>query len=78
MCWTKGFNLHMRTDMIANVWVVQKPTSDGVVTSVEVFDAEGNSMAMFFGERKPGQPELQSWRDLVAGLQRHAAVAEAA
>ena len=74
----KGFNLHLRTDMIANVWVVQKPTSDGVVTSVEVFDAEGNNMAMFFGERKPGQPELQSWRDLVAGLQRHAAVAEAA
>lgn len=73
----KGFNLHLRTDMIANVWAVQKPTSDGVVTSVEVFDAEGNNMAMFFGERKPGQPELQSWRDLVAGLQRHAAVAEA-
>lgn len=74
----KGFNLHLRTDMIAHVWVVQKPTSDGVVTSVEVFDAEGNNMAMFFGERKPGQPELQGWRDLVAGLPRQTAVAEAA
>ena len=73
----KGFNLHLRTDMIAHVWVVQKPTSDGVVTSVEVFDAEGNNMAMFFGERKPGQPELQGWRDLVAGLPRQTAVAEA-
>ncbi|WP_034392089.1 hemin-degrading factor [Comamonas thiooxydans] len=73
----KGFNLHLRTDLIANVWVVQKPTSDGVVTSVEAFDAEGNNMAMFFGERKPGQPELQGWRDLVAGLPRKTAVAEA-
>jgi len=68
----------LRTDLIAHVWVVQKPTSDGVVTSVEVFDAEGNNMAMFFGERKPGQPELQGWRDLVAGLPRQTAVAEAA
>ncbi|WP_407715389.1 hemin-degrading factor [Comamonas testosteroni] len=74
----KGFNLHLRTDLISNVWLVQKPTSDGVVTSVEAFDAEGNNMAMFFGERKPGQPELQGWRDLVAGLPRKAAVAEAA
>jgi putative hemin transport protein len=73
----KGFNLHLRTDMIANVWLVQKPTSDGVVTSVEAFDAEGNNMAMFFGERKPGQPELQSWRDLAASLPRQNAVAEA-
>jgi hypothetical protein len=73
MCWT-SFNLHLRTDLIANVWVVQKPTSDGVVTSVEAFDASGNNMAMFFGERKPGQPELQGWRDLVAGLPRKAAV----
>lgn len=74
----KGFNLHLRTDMIDKVWVVQKPTSDGVVTSVEVFDHAGENMAMFFGERKPGQPELQSWRDLVAGLPRLADVAHAA
>lgn len=74
----KGFNLHLRTDLIDNVWVVQKPTSDGVVTSVEAFDAEGNNMAMFFGERKPGQPELQGWRDLAAGLPRQGAVVEAA
>lgn len=74
----KGFNLHLRTDLIDKVWVVQKPTSDGVVTSVEVFDAEGHNMAMFFGERKPGQPELQGWRDLVAGLARLATAAEVA
>ncbi|MDA8457009.1 hemin-degrading factor [Acidovorax sp. GBBC 3334] len=63
-----GFNLHLRTDRIAETWAVEKPTADGVVTSVEVFDAEGEVMAMFFGERKPGREELPGWRTLVAGL----------
>lgn len=65
-----GFNLHLREDMIATAWVVQKPTDDGVVTSVEVFDEAGDLMAMFFGSRKPGVPEQQAWRDIVARLPR--------
>ncbi len=64
-----GFNLHLREDLIEDVWVVEKPTSDGVVTSVEAFDARGELMAMFFGARKPGQSELQAWRHIVAHLQ---------
>ena len=69
-----GFNLHLREDLLANLWIVQKPTSDGIVTSVEAFDHEGELMAMFFGSRKPGTPELQGWRDLVARLPRLAEV----
>lgn len=65
-----GFNLHLREDMVAAVWIVEKPTGDGVVTSVEAFDATGELMAMFFGVRKPGQPELQAWRNLVSRLPR--------
>ncbi|WP_332778461.1 hemin-degrading factor [Polaromonas sp.] len=65
-----GFNLHLREDMIKNAWIVQKPTADGVVTSVEVFDGEGELMAMFFGSRKPGVPEQQAWRDIAARLPR--------
>lgn len=61
-----GFNLHMREDRIADVWVVRKPTRDGVVTSVEFFDADGFCFCMFFGERKPGQAEREDWRRLVA------------
>lgn len=63
-----GFNLHLREDMIADVWTVRKPTADGIVTSVEAFDRSGELMAMFFGSRKPGTPELQGWRDIVARL----------
>jgi putative hemin transport protein len=69
----EGFNLHLRTDLIEQVWLVQKPTADGIVTSIEVFDTAGDNMAMFFGERKPGQAELQAWRDLLARLPRTAA-----
>lgn len=65
-----GFNLHLREDMIKTAWIVQKPTVDGIVTSVEVFDGAGELMAMFFGSRKPGIPEQQAWRDIAARLPR--------
>ncbi len=62
------FNLHLRADKVAEVWKVEKPTTDGIVTSVEVFDATGERMATFFGMRKPGQPEREAWRDLAKDL----------
>lgn len=63
-----GFNLHLREDHIASAWIVRKPTVDGLVTSLELFDQHGEVIAMFFGERKPGKPELTTWRTLVEGL----------
>jgi len=63
-----GFNLHLREDHIANAWIVKKPTVDGIVTSLEIFDQSGETIAMIFGERKPGKPELQQWRSLVENL----------
>jgi putative hemin transport protein len=62
------FNLHLREDRLAEVWQVEKPTADGVITSVEAFDAGGERIATFFGKRKPGEPELQSWRALAHAL----------
>lgn len=67
-----GFNLHLRRDLITAAWLVRKPTSDGIVTSVELFDATGDVVAMFFGVRKPGQLELSAWRDLAESLPRAA------
>lgn len=63
-----GFNLHLREDLIAAAWVVKKPTDDGVVTSLEIFDRMGNTIALFFGKRKPGLPESADWRVSIAGL----------
>ncbi|MGL4968218.1 MAG: hemin-degrading factor [Inquilinus sp.] len=69
-----GFNLHLREDRIDSAWVVRKPTKDGVVTSLELFDVDGTLMAMLFGARKPGQPERSDWRELVARVSALAAV----
>jgi len=63
------FNLHLDTIKIAETWIVKKPTEDGIVTSVEVFNKEGEFIVQFFGERKPGIPELEGWRALVEGLE---------
>lgn len=59
------FNLHMRQDLIATAWVVRKPTIDGVVTSLELFDHQGEVIAMLFGQRKPGIPENIQWRAML-------------
>lgn len=63
-----GFNLHLREDHIAQAWLVRKPTVDGLVSSLELFDSAGRTIAMFFGERKPGQAERCEWRELLAGV----------
>lgn len=70
-----GFNLHLDETQIAEAWVVVKPTEDGDVTAVEAFDAEGRQIVQLFGARKPGVPELEAWRAIVAGLPRLGAVA---
>ncbi|WP_043638053.1 hemin-degrading factor [Chromobacterium haemolyticum] len=62
------FNLHLRTDLIAEAWVTRKPGDHGVVTSLELFDDQGLSLATFFGERKPGQAERVEWIKLLGEL----------
>lgn len=63
-----AFNLHLRETGIASTWLVRKPTADGVVTSVEAFDHAGETIAMLFGKRKPGESERADWRALTAAL----------
>lgn len=62
------FNLHLREDAIETVWLVKKPTADGIVTSIEVFDNKGEIIVQFFGKRKPGIPENENWRLMVNEL----------
>jgi putative hemin transport protein len=68
----EDFNLHVKEEGIANVWVTLKPTVDGLVTGVEFFDKEGEMILQLFGRRKPGIPELLLWRELVAELPKAA------
>lgn len=59
------FNLHLNTQAIERAWVVNKPTVDGWVTSLECFSQDGEMIVQFFGVRKPGIPELPQWRALL-------------
>jgi putative hemin transport protein len=63
------FNLHLNTQEIDQTWVVRKPTEDGVVTAIEVFNKAGEIIVQFFGKRKPGIPEMETWQALVQELQ---------
>jgi putative hemin transport protein len=47
---------------------VRKPTRDGVVTALELYDSEGEQIALLVGKRKPGQKESEAWRSLVESL----------
>ena len=59
------FNLHLNETRVDQVWLTRKPTADGIVTALELFDATGQNLALVFGERKPGKPELPAWRALL-------------
>ncbi|MCW5732870.1 MAG: hemin-degrading factor [Enhydrobacter sp.] len=67
------FNLHLRESAVARVFSVRKPTDDGIVTSVEAFDGRNRTVLLMFGERKPGNPELEPWRAIAARLEKHLA-----
>ncbi|MEM6787844.1 MAG: ChuX/HutX family heme-like substrate-binding protein [Myxococcota bacterium] len=64
----KGFNLHLFEPGVAHAWVSKKPTADGIVTSLELYDEAGKTVALFFGKRKPGQVEQEAWREALAAL----------
>lgn len=62
------FSLHLREDHVVASWVVRKPSPDGAVTSLELYDRHGGQIVQLFGKRKPGTPELVAWRELVGSL----------
>lgn len=64
----EDFNLHLRLDQVAESWIVKKPTADGPVTSLELYDAQGGQIVQFFGQRLPGRPEIAAWTALADSL----------
>ena len=68
-----AFNLHLREEGVARIFSVRKPTEDGIVTSLEAFDAHNRNILLMFGARKPGNPELEEWRAIVARVEKQAA-----
>ncbi|MBU1332836.1 MAG: hemin-degrading factor [Gammaproteobacteria bacterium] len=62
------FNLHLQTAGVVELWRVRKPSVDGVITSLEAFDADGELVVQLFGARKPGMAERDDWRELAEAL----------
>ncbi|WP_020593183.1 hemin-degrading factor [Kiloniella laminariae] len=73
-----GFNLHLREDHIAEAWLVRKPTKDGNITTLELFDEQGESFALLCGEREAHNPENRDWQKLLENLPRYRSLTEAA
>jgi putative hemin transport protein len=63
-----GLDLHVRADRVAAAWVVRKPTADGHVSALELFNAAGETILLVCGKRKPGQEESGAWRGILAAL----------
>ena len=57
----KRFNLHLAEDGIARAWAVRKPTQSGIVTSLELYAADGSLSLQIFGERHEGAGERPDW-----------------
>jgi putative hemin transport protein len=63
-----GFNLHLDDRRVVKAWVVQKNGERGVATSLELFDADGSTIVMFFGVQKPGYDGGAAWKALTDEL----------
>ncbi|WP_230659481.1 ChuX/HutX family heme-like substrate-binding protein [Psychrobacter sp. I-STPA10] len=63
-----NFTLHLKDKALAQLWCVKRPTKDGIVTAIEGFDAYGDSMVTFFGQRKEGEPEQEDWLNITTQL----------
>lgn len=64
------FNLHIIENGISECWVTRKPTQEGFVTSLEVFDNQGNQIIQMYGQRTEGVPEQTQWKQQVLSLPR--------
>ena len=59
------FAFELGLEAIGSAWVVRKPTLDGDITSLELFDRLGRNVALFFGKRGRGQTEDFRWRAIL-------------
>tara|TARA_B100000795_G_scaffold251476_1_gene220350 strand:- start:4990 stop:6057 length:1068 start_codon:yes stop_codon:yes gene_type:complete len=63
-----NFNLHIQMNNVKECWLVKKPTVDGDINSIEVFNFNEELICTFFGKRKPGIKEDENWRKIINEL----------
>lgn len=62
------FNMHLNEDGIADIWVVKKPSTNGIISSIEILDTAGEIIVQFFGKRNAGVPEPEGWKKVLTEI----------
>ncbi len=63
-----NFSLHLNEDAIASTWMVNNPTVDGVVTSLEFYSQECAMIAQLTGQLELGLAGDASWRRILSAM----------
>lgn len=63
------FNLHLQTGLIGAVWLITKPSEDGVVNSLSIFDQHETEIMVMTDNRSRGDAESEQWREMLAQLE---------
>lgn len=64
------FRMALRRAGIDRGWVVKRPARNGMITSVEFYDAKGDQIINIFSRRARNTEETAVWRKIVADLER--------
>ncbi|MCS7162378.1 MAG: hemin-degrading factor [Bacteroidia bacterium] len=67
------FTLHLNPTGLAAVYLVEKPSTEGPIYSVELFGPKGEEILWIFGARKPGQLPPSAWVEYAKSLIQQAA-----
>lgn len=60
------FNLHLRTEAIAQVWMIRKPSDDGWVHSFSIFDEHEQEIMIVTDQRSRGEEESATWLNVIS------------
>lgn len=55
------FNFIMRVSQLGDIWLITKPTDNGFVNSINIFDKTGNENLILTDKRTKSEPESDSW-----------------
>ncbi|RVU84652.1 hemin-degrading factor [Leucothrix sargassi] len=71
-----GFNLHLNTEQLSQVWLIKKPSESGPVHSLNIFDKNNNEVLILTDKRSKGESELAAWTSLMDALKADALASE--
>ncbi|MCS7189744.1 MAG: ChuX/HutX family heme-like substrate-binding protein [Bacteroidia bacterium] len=65
-----NFTLHLNPAGLRHLYLVEKPTQEGYIYSIEVFGPAGEEVLWVFGARKPGNPVPEAWLEYIRALKK--------